>query len=258
MRLSKPIDSRLAQKSVLEYLPQKLQMGVPEVAMQSYESGRRQSSDFRMSEVIRVQTGLNLIEESNFDEEVEKKVLERLKEVQESAYQEAYQLGLEDGKREAFQQNSNFIDQKLNELSQLIDSILKIKTDLLPQNERHLVELAFHMAHRLAAYEISVNPEATFAIVRQAVEMAQAEEQVTVQVSPSQIEFLESLRNETGREFEFIKKIKLEPNEQLRNGGCVVISNYGEVDARIEVRVSKLWQGLEELLPRLKEKVSAA
>jgi flagellar assembly protein FliH len=258
MRLSKPIQSEKAQKTVLEYRPPKIDRGVPSTALESYERTRTQGSDFRMSEIIRLQTGLNQIEETNFEEEVEKKTLERLKEVQESAYQEAYQLGLQEGKKEAFEQASALIDQQMKELGDLIDSILKMKTELLAQNERHLVELAFHMAQRLAAYEISVDPAATLSIVRQAVEMAQSEEKIVVQVNPSQIEYFETLRNETGRDFEFLKKIKLEPNDQLKQGGCVVISNYGEVDSRFEERVKKLWSGLEEVLPRLKQKLSVA
>ena len=103
-----------------------------------------------------------------------------------------------------------------------------------------------------------MNPEATLAIVRQAVEMAQSEEKIVVQVHPSQIEYLETLTQETRRDFEFLKKIRLEPNEQLKHGGCVVISNYGEIDSRMEERVKQLWSGLEEILPRLKDKVSAA
>lgn len=242
----------------MEYRPPKIELGVPEIAMEAYERLRTEGTSFRMNESIQIHTGLDKIEATNFEEEVEKRTLERVKEIQESAYQEAYQLGLEEGRKEAFQANSEQIDAKINQLQELIGSLTRIKTELLPSNERHLIELAFHMAQRLAAHEISINPEATVSIVRQAVEMAQGEEKITVQVNPGQVEFLETLKSETSREFEFLQKVKLEPNEGLGAGGCVVLSNYGEVDSRIEERVAKLWEGLAEILPRSKDKVSAA
>ncbi|MFN7729563.1 MAG: FliH/SctL family protein [Bdellovibrio sp.] len=256
--MSKLLGSKESRKAVLEYSPRKIMQGVSDTALQSFEYNRTQGSDFRMSDLVRAQTGLDKIESANTEEEIERRTIERMKEVQESAYQEAHQLGLDDGRKEAFAASMQMIDEKLSELGALIGSIKSIKTELLVQNERHLIELAFHMAKRLAAYEISVNPEATVAIVRQAVGMSQSEENLVVQVSPSNLQFLETLKNETGREFEFAKKMKFESNEEIVGGGCIVISNYGEVDSRMEERFKQLWSSLEQILPRLKEKVSAA
>ena len=258
MHLSKPIQSQKANKTVLEYSPKKISIGVPGAAMQVYNHVREQGTDFRMSEVMRVQTGLEEMDNDRFEELVEKKTLERLKEVQEAAYQEAYQLGLEEGKKEAYSQHGAEIEKSLLGLGNLVEALQKIKIELATQNERHLIQIAFHMAHRLAAYEVSVNPEATLSILRQSVEMAQSEEQVTVQVNPEQLLALENFAAKTGRELDFLKKIKFEPNQGVREGGCIVVSNYGEVDSRIETRVEKLWQGLLETLPRAKDKVSIA
>ncbi len=257
--MSKLISAEKAKSGVLDFQPPKIQLGVPGTALQSYEEGRGpKGSDFRMSEVIRVQTGIDKIESMNIEEEVERKTLERIKEVQENAYQEAYQLGLDEGRKEAFNQTSVMIDQKLQILQQAVDSLTQIKAEMVIQNEKHLIELAFHMAERLAAHEISVEPEATVSIVRQAVSLAQSEENIVVQVSPEKLQFLETLKSETGRDYEFMKKVKFEPNEELVAGGCVVISNYGEIDSRIEERVKALWAALEESLPRLKDKVKVA
>ena len=258
MRLSKLIDSQAAKKGVLEFNPPKITLGVPDSALQSYERNRAKGSDFRMSEAVRVNTGLDKIESAHTEEEIERRTLEKIKEIQEGAYQEAYQLGLDDGRKEAFTQTTQLIDNKIAGLQALCDSLTSLKTELLAQNERHLIELAFHMAKRLAAHEVAVNPEATVEIVRQAVGMAQSEENITVQIPPDHLQFLETLKQETGREFDFMKKIKFEPNEQLAGGGCIVISNYGEVDSRLEERFKQLWTSLEETLPRLKQKVSAA
>ena len=95
-------------------------------------------------------------------------------------------------------------------------------------------------------------------VMREAIEMAQIEESVVVQVSPEQIEFLETLKKESGREFEFLKKVKLEASPEVTKGGCIIETNYGEIDARFEERVQKLWVGIEENLFRVKDKVKSA
>jgi flagellar assembly protein FliH len=251
------LKSEVVPKKVLEYVPPKFELGTSDQAQNYLEGRRAQRNDFRMSDVIRVQTGVEKVEASNVEEDVERKVLERLKEVQETAYQEAYQLGLDEGKHEAYQKTSEEIKARLDRFENLLKAIGNLKTDLIANNETHLVQLAFHMAKRLAHAQIELDPKIVTEVIREAVEKAQVEEEVLVQVSPSQIEFLETLKSETGREFEFMKKLKLEPADGITPGGCVIHTNYGEIDARIEGRVEKLWEGVKESLHRVKDKVSS-
>lgn len=258
MHLSKSIlKSEIVAQKVLEYVPPKFELGTSEQAKSYLEGRRAKSNDFRMSDVIRVQTGVEKVEASNVEEEVDRRVLERLKEVQESAYQEAYQLGLDEGRKEAFQRTSQEIDSKLQSFDSLLKAVSNLKTVLVEHNESHLVQLTFQMAKRLAHAEVQMDPQVVVDVLRQAVEKAQAEEDITVQVAPSQIEFLEGLKSETGREIEFIKKIKFQPVEGLTPGGCVIQTNYGEIDARFEERVSKLWESVSENLNKVKDQITS-
>ena len=225
---------------------------------QGYLEAKKMGSDFRMSDVIRVQTGVQNVETSSIEEKIEGKVLEKLKDVQESAYQEAYQLGLDEGKHEAYQKASAEIKLRLDKFEGLLKSIENLKSELIQQNETHLVELAFHMASRLAHAEIKADPGLITKVIRDAIEMSQIEEEVVVQVAPTQLEFLENLKKETGREIEFLKRVKLEAVAEISEGGCIIETNYGEIDARFEERVSKLWSSVSESLYRVKDKVSAA
>ena len=259
MHLSKNVvREQNSAQTILEYTPRKFDVGVPGPALDFQEIKRNNENDFRMSEVLRIQTGLNKIEAQETEENVEKRTLEKLKEIQESAYQEAYQLGLDEGRKEAFEKTSTFIDDSLGNLGILISKIENLKLELLKQNESHLLKLATHVATRLAHHEIEVNNECVVEIMRRAIEEAQIDEEISVQVSPSQFEFLETLKKETNRKLEFLKKVKLVPLENIGAGGCVIETNYGVIDARFEERVSKLWETMSENLYRVKAKVGAA
>ncbi len=253
---SGPISAKAASLKVLDYVPPKFEMGTPDEA-HAYLDTKERGQDFRMSDVIRIQTGVKEIEAGNFDEKVETVVLERLKQVQESAYQEAYQLGLEEGKHDAIKAVSTEITAKLEKFDKLISSCTTIKNELFQFNEAHIVKLAMHMASRLAAVEIKSDPNSLIAIMRSALEIAQSEESVVVQVSPAQFEFCETMKKETGRDFEFLKNVKFEAVQEISEGGCIVETNYGEIDSRIEERVARLWETMSESMPRVKDKLSA-
>lgn len=257
MRLSKSVlkQDRVLEK-VLEFRPPKFELGAPEQALEYLN--KKKGSDFRMNEAIRVQTGVKDIEAASHEEMIEQRVLERLKEVQETAYQEAYQLGLEEGRKEAFNKADLEIEENIQNLNQLIATIKNLKKDLLQFNEAHLIKLLFHMAERLAGFEIKQNPEAIVSVMKNAIELAQVDEEMTVQIAASQVEFLETLKKETKRELEFLSKVKLVGVDNIAEGGCVIETNYGEIDARIEERVKKLWETLAENLYTVKNKVSGS
>jgi flagellar assembly protein FliH len=256
--LSKPTLGKGPEGRVLEYKLHKFDTGVSQPAVDFLEIKKRMQNDFHLSEVISVQTGVSKVEAKALEDEVEQRTLDKLRDVQESAYQEAYALGLEEGRKEAFQKTSTEIDENLAQLSQMMQVLEKMKAELLRFNEVHLVKLVLHIATKIAHHEAQVNNDILVSIMKKAIETAQIEEEITVQVSPSQFDFLEKLKKETGRQFEFLKKVKLAPNDTVTVGGCIIETNYGVVDARLEERISKLWETMSENLYKVKDKIGAA
>jgi flagellar assembly protein FliH len=256
MPLSKAVvKSETVPQKVLDYVPPKFEFGTPEQTAVYFEQRKNAGSTFRMNEAIRVQTGVADIESEDFEKAVDRKAMERLKEVQENAYQEAYMLGLDEGKRDALQSANQEIQNRLAEIDALIKSISNLKKELLLNNEAHIIKLVFQVAKRIAYAEINAHPEVITSVIRQALEKAQVEENVTVQISPDQYEFLENLKKEAGREFEFLNKVKLEPIDGITPGGCVIHTNYGEIDAQVDGRVELLWEGIKDSLHKVKDTV---
>jgi len=249
------LSKEAAESSVLEFVPMRFDLGAPEQAM-NYLAEKGRGSDFRMNDAVRVQTGVDNVEQITEEEKIEAGALEKLKEIQEGAYQEAYQLGLEEGRKEAFQKTSRQIEEHMQNFDTLIMTMKELKKDMTAFNESHLIKLAFQMASRIAKKELHDNNEAMIHVLRDAVGLAQDEENITVHVSQSQFDFMEELKKETGREFEFIKKTRFEPSADITDGGCIVETNYGEVDARIEQRLEQLWSVLSENIPKVKDKIA--
>lgn len=244
-----------AEKSVLEFTPPRFDLGTPNQAL-DYLKQKIRGSDFRMNDAIRLQTGVDKIEHSKDEEKIEAAALEKLKEIQESAYQEAYNLGLEEGRNLAFQKQSKEIATRLDTMDAVLTTIINLKKDLQAHNEAHLIRLVFQMATRLAKVEVTTNNESVVAVLKDAISLAQDEENVTVRVSAEQFEFFEELKKNTGREFDFLKKIRFEPSAEITAGGCIVETNYGEVDARVEQRIDQLWASLSENIPKVKDKIA--
>lgn len=245
----------VAAAKVLDYKPTHFNLGTPDQAL-DYLKEKSQGSDFRMNDTIRVQTGIDQLEKESEAERVEKATLERLKEVQEDAYQQAYQLGREEGHKDAFERMSSEINQRLQDLDQLLTTVGRMKTEMVSFNEAHILKTILQMASKLARKEVNASPESLLAVIRESVSLSQDEENVLVLIAQEQLEFIEGLQGQMGRELEFLKKVKIQASPEVSIGGCIVQTNYGEVDARIEQRIDTLWQAVSENLPKTKDKIA--
>lgn len=243
-----------AADSVLEYNPTKFQLGTPSQALDYLETKKR-GADFRMNDVIRVQTGVEKLEQDSYEERIETRALEKLKTIQEQSYQEGYKLGFDEGEKRSFEESLKLIQDRVSEMSQIISSLKNMKKDMMSFNESHLVQLLFHMASKLAQNHLEYDHQPLVEVIKQAVELAQGEEEVLIHLSEKQMAFVENLQSQKKVEFDFLDKVKLISNPDIAPGGCIIETNYGEVDARVEQRVEKLWSNLKDNLPRVKTKL---
>lgn len=251
-----------AERVAVVYSPQKFPTAIQPaarefVALQAIRTEEGAEPSFRIDKIVAEQTGIAELERLSIEEKVEREALSRVKDLQEQAYQEAYQLGFDEGRETAFVEKKAELARSLDRLSALIASIERLKADLVACNETQIMRLVYEMAKRIAMHEISVRPDAVLEAIRQAVQSAQTEESITIRVSPEDYKFIESVKEKLGKDFDFLEKSKLEASEEITRGGCVIETNYGAVNATVEQRVSKLWETLSEKLPKIQDVVSA-
>jgi flagellar assembly protein FliH len=225
------------------------------VAFQAEASRDGKMPSFQLDRIVSEQTGIAEIERISLDERVEREALTRLKDIQEQAYQQGYQLGLNDGSLKAFDESKSALEKNINHMEALLARIENLKRDLASFNEAHIVRLTYFMARKVAMSEITQKPELIVQIVKEAIEGAQNDESVVVRLSPDDFKFIDGIREKLGKEFESVKRAKLEASDDIHNGGCRIETNYGDVDATIEQRINKLWEALSEKLPRTKDSV---
>lgn len=246
-----------AREVVVEYTPTQFNLGTPLQALEYLDEVKR-GSDFVMNPVIREQTGVEEIQKEDLDSKAEELAIQKLNDIQAAAYKEGYDLGLDEGSKRAYQEKTREIKTKLEELDRLLTNISNLKTDLEIQNESHMIQLVYHMAARISMREISLDNKIILDVMKQAMSLAQDEENIVVQVSDAQLEFIEDIKkNSHMRELEFLKKVKIEGNSGIQPGGCIVETNYGEVDSRVEQRLQKLWEHVSEALPKVKSPIKA-
>ncbi len=238
------------QATVLDYKPPVFNLGTPAAAV-DYLQRKKQGQDFVLSDVLRKTTGVQDIEFAAQEAMIEQKILERLTEVQKQAYDEGFKLGSDEGYKQSFEKMKMEIDHGLTDLNQMLLQITNMKADLLAQNESQILQIIFKIAEKVILEKIEQKDEILIQVIREAIAKAQSEEDIRIFISESQSEFIKEYQNKLGMNDE-IKNVEFEISSEVEPGGCIVQTNYGEIDARTSVRVQKIWDELKLIRPHLK------
>ncbi len=242
-----------AESVVVSYTPRKFPFAVSKPAkdFHAYQENVADRTKFYIDPLVAEQTGVAQLERVSIEQQVEKLALLKVKDLQEEAYREAYQLGLDQGRESAFSEFREELESRMDYLSTLLKNIENLKSELVIQNEAHFMKMLFYIAQRVAMTEITANPETILHVLTQAVDSAQGDERITARVNKTDLEFINTTMSKLGKDMEALKRIKLEESDDIKAGGCVMETNFGSVDATVEQRIKKIWTAIAEKLPKI-------
>ena len=118
--------------------------------------------------------------------------------------------------------------------------------DLLTQSETELIGLSVRIAEKIIGEELKTNRDAIACVVREAVRLARRARTLLIQVNPEcelrvreKIDSFRSLLGETAT-------VSVIADATVPPGGCVVETEVGIIDARLETQLKSLEQALLE------------
>lgn len=172
---------------------------------------------------------------------------------QKQGYDEGYAEGFKKGEDAAREEFQPF----LKTIEGLIASLTGFRKDMYDKGEREMVEMVVSLAKKVIHFEFSTRDDAVQEMILLAVQSVLDRESMVIKINPTDKGYAESFRPELHHLFGEIKNITFEAHSGVERGGCVVETNFGVVDARID----KLGEQMERILnlaPPAPEELAAA
>lgn len=239
-----------ASSSTFDYKARDLSTEIPTVAKDFVATDAFRSPDFKISDLVAQQVGISRLESDALQGKINAQVLERLKEVQEKAYKEGYDLGLIEGTEKSFQENQVALTERLALMEVQLKRIEELKTHLLVDNEAALVKLVFQIAKKMAMRDLEEHRDAVWEILKDVMSEMQADERIVVKLAAEDLFFLEGLQDKSGKKIESLERVKFVTDDTIKPGGCMIETEFGNVNATVEERVERVWQTLQSRMPR--------
>lgn len=169
-------------------------------------------------------------------------MLERSQQEKEEAYKNGYsdgfQMGTAKGQEEAARISGEF--------NQLITDVRNQRGEIFRQAELEIVELALAIARKIISVHAELMPDIVIDSARKAVKLLLDRTSLVVKVAPEQETFI---RENLDRLYEMddrIQKIDIETDRRVGPGGCMLDTESGNVDARIETELQNIEDALRQ------------
>ncbi|MBV9508140.1 MAG: type III secretion system stator protein SctL [Acidobacteriia bacterium] len=135
----------------------------------------------------------------------------------------------------------------LEQWAAALDSVARANQALNARYEGELVKLAVRIAEKIIGEELRARPETVVSIVREALRSVGNEQHLTVQVNPGESQQVAGMLDRLREVVKAGHDIQIVADPAIAPGGCIVHSDMGAVDARLETQLRRL----EEILLRV-------
>jgi len=160
----------------------------------------------------------------------------------QDAEQKAYCRGFGDGERKGHelgeQAGLECAMQKLESLltggHKLIGELGDLHRQTCRDVEAELVQLALAVARKVVGREVSLGPEVVTRIIRQALGRVEHAGRITVKLNPADLELLADIKPQLLKGMPEAGRAAFEADKGIARGGCLIETDGGEIDARIE------------------------
>lgn len=160
--------------------------------------------------------------------------------LRDDAVNEGQALGHQHGVEQGYQETSVLLEQA----AQIVEYAKHEREEIIEKCERDVLELAISVAARVIHTEVTINSDAVLAVVKDAIQKAKDQEKVIIRINPADFETIvvekqtlqAILRRETGME--------IRGDIGVEVGGCVIETDYGAIDARIDTQLETIKNAL--------------
>jgi len=166
--------------------------------------------------------------------------------------EKAYEKGFENGERDALELVEKRIEPVVQSFREAAIALEETKKAFYLSAEREAVELALAIAKKIVCHEISINKKAVINIVKEALKKIVDHKKIIIRLAPSDIRTMKDAKIQASSLTENLENVILEEDETIMDGGCVIETDLGEIDARIENQIQAVEEAFNSEINKLR------
>ncbi|MBI5827648.1 MAG: hypothetical protein HZB22_07975 [Deltaproteobacteria bacterium] len=157
----------------------------------------------------------------------------------------AYEKGFRAGEKDGFELGRRKAEVAFNGVAGILDALSSFKAGLYKECEKEVVDLCLAIARKAVQIDVERSGDAVMGSVREALKAVVAAGEIVVKINPKDAATLNQYKPELARYGDGVKGVTIEVDDSISKGGCVIETNYGEVDATIDTIMGDIEERLK-------------
>ena len=151
----------------------------------------------------------------------------------------------EAAKQEGYQEGINQVLKDIEDLRGKIEEFYNYKEEVYSKVSDCIMDIAVEIAKKILNKEVEQDREATLSIIKAAVEeVNKTENKITLKVMPKDVEIVRDKIPEIFEGNYFEAKITVIPDSTIKEGGVIIETSNGLIDASIETQMAIIEKAL--------------
>lgn len=156
--------------------------------------------------------------------------------IKQSAYQEGFNAGLAQAQADI----ANF----RNVLGAFLGAEERVFNEIAP----NILELAMEIAQKIIKHEVKTDPQIVIDTVMDVMKtLSKNEPKIILRINPVQVQYIKDTLPEQVRLLGMETKLSVLSDESITEGGCIIQTNNGIVDASIEAQLDIVQNALRSI-----------
>ncbi|MDR0910580.1 MAG: flagellar assembly protein FliH [Spirochaetaceae bacterium] len=168
---------------------------------------------------------------------------------------EAKEKGRVEGKEEGYKEGKDEANRILERFRTVLEKTQDKRTAILQNSEQEVIDLVLLIARKVVKVISEEEEGIVVENVRAALGKVQSEGKITIKVNTADLELTTSRTKEFIAMLESIKDVEVQEDSTIGRGGCIVETDFGEIDARITSQLAELEDKIRSIQPIKKRKV---
>jgi len=164
--------------------------------------------------------------------------------MREAAWQEGKHEGQEAARIEIEQQlrqeMDTYRDDMRADLQDIVDAVADGRRRLWQQQEGQMLSFVLDISRQVIKTEVQQNENVLIEILRNAMRRVTDKETMRIRVAASDAPRIKAAREEIMQIVDGIKNLEIVDDRRIGPGGCVIETNAGTIDAKIETQLGEI------------------
>jgi flagellar assembly protein FliH len=167
----------------------------------------------------------------------------------ESAEREAAKKGREEGREEGYKEGVAEAERLVGRLHIILDRAMDKRAEILAETEAQVVELVLLVAKKVVKVISENQKSVVIQNIQQALRKLKTKSDVIVRVNMADLQLSTDHIKDFVQMTENAKKLQIVEDSTIDRGGCVIETDFGEIDARISSQLSELEERILDVAP---------